>query len=105
MRDALSTLVKHLAERNNGRVELAQVREMCNYLREIQAEHKDYKKAEEDTSLFGRNLEMADMRNSKTLAMRVVPVSPQEFKMLKCGPFIAFLAAFGIRRPNNSGKG
>lgn len=32
--------------------------------------------------------------------MRVVPVTQDEFKMLRAGAFIAFLAAFGIRKPN-----
>lgn len=73
---------------------------MCGYLRQIQAEHKDYKRAEEDAILFGRSLEMADIRNSKySSAMRVVPITQEEFKMLKSAPFVAFLAAFGIRRP------
>ena len=72
---------------------------MCDYLHEIQIEHKEYKKAGEDAILFGRELEMADIRNSKNLAMRVVPVTQDEFKMLKNGAFINFLGAFGIRKP------
>jgi len=68
-------------------------------------EHREHKKAEEDAILFGRNLEMADIRNSLNLAMRVVPVTAEEFKMLKVAPFVAFLAAFGIRKPPQTGKG
>jgi len=78
---------------------------MCNYLKQIQEDHKEHKKAEEDAILFGRSLEMADIRNSKDLAMRVIPVTQEEFKMLRTGPFVAFLAAFGIRKPSQSGKG
>ena len=99
VKQSLNTLVKHLAERNDGKVQFAQVRAMCDYLNEIQIEHKEYKKAGEDAILFGRNLEMADIRNSKNLAMRVVPVTQDEFKMLKNGAFINFLGAFGIRKP------
>ena len=48
---------------------------MCEYLAQIQSDHKAHKRAEEDAILFGRDLEMADIRNSKNLAMRVVPVT------------------------------
>jgi len=78
-----------------------QISGMCDYLCTIQEEHREYKKAEEDAVLFGRNLEMADMRNSTNLAMRVVPVTQDEFKMLNNVAFIRFLAAFGIRKPQN----
>lgn len=74
---------------------------MCIYLSSIQKEHAEYKRAEEDAILFGRNLEMADIRNNSSLAMRVVPVTPEEFNMLKFGPFVAFLGAFGVRKPQN----
>lgn len=51
-------------------------------------------------------MDMADIQNSKNLAMRVVPVTQAEFKMLRTAAFIAFLEAFGIRRANvRSGKG
>ena len=79
---------------------------MCAYLKQIQSEHSEYKKAEDDAILFGRSLEMADFRNSKQTAMRVVPITQDEFKMLRSGPFVAFLAAFGIRRSQqNPSKG
>jgi len=101
VRDALTQLVKHLGERHEGKVEIAHVKSMSAYLKQIQLEHKEHKKAEEDAILFGRNLDMADLRNSKSTAMRVVPVTQDEFKMLRSGPFLAFLAAFGVRRPQN----
>jgi hypothetical protein len=47
---------------------------------------------------------MADIRNNDNLAMRVVPATQEEFKLLRNGPYIAFLAAFGIRKPAQ-GKG
>ena len=37
--------------------------------------------------------------------MRVVPVTQDEFKMMRTGAFIHFLAAFGIRRAAKQGKG
>ena len=95
---ALNTLCKHMSDRNDGKVQFSQIRAMCDYLTDIQQEHMAYKKAEEDAILFGRNIDMADIQNSKNLAMRVVPVTQEEFKMLRTGAFIAFLAAFGIRR-------
>ena len=105
MKHALHKLCKDLADRNDGKVQFSLVREMCEYLSEIQAEHKAYKRAEEDAILFGRNLDMADMQNSENLAMRVLPVTQDEFKMMRTGAFIHFLAAFGIRRAAKQGKG
>jgi len=61
VKHALNTLCKHLADRNEGKVHFSQVREMCEYLSEIQQEHKAYKRAEEDAILFGHNIDMADM--------------------------------------------
>lgn len=56
--------------------------------------------------LFGRDIDMADINNSKQMAMRVVPITQDEFKMLANPAFKNFLAAFGIRRPGNQqGKG
>ena len=79
---------------------------MCDYLCQIQSEHKEYKKVEEDAILFGRNMDMADIQaNSKNLAMRVVPITPTEFKMHRNGAFINFLAAFGIRKAARHSKG
>ena len=78
---------------------------MCAYLKQIQEEHKEYKRAEDDAILFGRNIDLADLRNAKNTAMRVVPVTQEEFKLLRSSAFIAFLAAFGIRRPQNQIKG
>ena len=77
---------------------------MCQYLKSIQVEYSDYKRAEEDAILFGRNLDMADIRNSSNLAMRVVPVTTEEFNMLRSSPFVAFLSAFGVRRPITQGN-
>ena len=104
VRQALNTLCKHISDRSEGKVEFEQIKKMCEFLRAIQIDHKDYKRVEEDTILFGHNLEMADMRNSKNLAMRVVPVTQEEFRMIRNGAFIAFLSAFGIRKPAQ-GKG
>lgn len=61
VKHALHKLCKDLADRNDGKVQFTLVREMCEYLSEIQAEHKAYKRAEEDAILFGRNMDMADM--------------------------------------------
>lgn len=40
---------------------------------------------------------MADIRNSKP-AMRVVPVTKDEFNMLSNSNFVAFLATFSVQR-------
>ena len=49
---------------------------------------------------------MRDLKNG-SIGMRVVPITPEEFKMLKTGPFVAFLASFGIRKSQSNpiGKG
>ena len=51
------------------------ITEMVEYLRQIQQEHKEFKREEENAILFGRKVEMADIRNSSNMAMRVVPVT------------------------------
>ena len=43
-------------------------------------------------------MEMEDLRNSQNLAMRVVPVTAEEIKIHTNGAYLAFLAAFGIRK-------
>ena len=80
--------------------------DICNYVVSIQQDYADYKKDYEGAINFGMELEMADIHhNANQLGMRVVPVSEQEFKMLRSGACVSFLSAFGIRRANKSGKG
>ena len=70
---------------------------MCHFIRQIQEEYAEFKSEEDNAVLFGRQIEMADIRNAGC-AMRVVPTTKDEFKMLQNQYFIAFLSTFGIQR-------
>ena len=76
VKQALEQLARSLGERNgDGKVHIGVITEMVEYLRQIQQEHKEFKREEENAILFGRKVEMADIRNSSNMAMRVVPVT------------------------------
>ena len=57
------------------------VKQMCNYVKQVQEEYTEFKLEEDNAILFGRNIEMADIRNSNC-SMKVVPVTKDEFKMV-----------------------
>ena len=104
VKQALEQLARSLGERNgDGKVHIGVITEMVEYLRQIQQEHKEFKREEENAILFGRKVEMADIRNSSNMAMRVVPVTQEEFKLLRNNAFVAFLSSFGIRRQSTKG--
>ena len=76
----MDNLAKNLAERSTNAegkkaVHIDQLSSMSDYLRQIWQDYKEYKHEEENAILFGRRMEMADIRNSTNLAMRVVPVT------------------------------
>ena len=52
--------------------------------------------------LFGGQLEIEDIKNAEP-AMRVVPVTREEFLMLENQAFLNFLKTFGISRGSQKG--
>lgn len=59
----------------------------------------EYHAAREDTILFGRQVEMMDVRHSENgLDMRVVPITQEEFKIHANPRFVKFMGTFGIQK-------
>ena len=67
------------------------------FVRQIQEEYSEFRSEEDNAILFGRQIEMSDIRNTNC-AMRVVPVTKDEFKMMQNQHFVMFLATFGVQR-------
>ena len=80
------------------------VEQMCHFVKQIQEEYTEFKSEEDNAILFGRTIEMADIRNSNC-AMRVVPVTKDEFKMVQNPYFVAFLATFCVQRNQAQPRG
>ena len=68
---------------------------MCMFVKQIQEEYSEFRSEEDNAILFGRQVEMSDIRNANC-GMRVVPVGKEEFKMMQNQYFVAFLATFGV---------
>ena len=67
--------------------------------------HAEYAKLNEDQILFGSALDMADIKKSQKLAMRIVPLTDREKRLLANVSFVRFLGAFGIGQPRQGERG
>ena len=72
---------------------------MCLFVKQISDEYTQYKAQEDNMLLFGGQLEIEDIKNAEP-AMRVVPVTREEFLMLENQAFLNFLKTFGISKVN-----
>ena len=83
--------------KNDAQLKYNTVEQMCMFVKQVQEEYSEFKSEEDNAILFGRQIEMADIRNAHC-GMRVVPVTNEEFKMIQNPYFVMFLATFGIQR-------
>lgn len=103
VRHALEWLITSLCKKESeGRVSFSRIKQMCEYVKDIQTEYAEYVTCKEDLILFGHEQDMADIvNNNDKCQMTVVPVTQEEFQMVQNQQFLTFLNAFGISKGSN----
>ena len=75
------------------------VKSMLLYCEAVFSDLAEYNRVRENTILFGKSVEMNDLRqNEAGLGMRLVPVTRDEFKLHANPKFVQFAALLGIQR-------
>lgn len=75
------------------------IQELNDFLTQIKNDLAEYNRAKEDAILFGRHVEMQDLRhNNDKLGMRVVPVTQPEFRILQNKRYVSFMSLFGLKK-------
>lgn len=75
------------------------VKSMLQYCEAVFSDLEEYNRVRENTILFGKSVEMNDLRqNEASLGMRLVPVTRDEFKLHVNPKFLQFASLLGIQR-------
>ena len=85
----------HSLINQTGTLSKQSLEDYCAYVSQICQDHEAFLAEQENSLLFGREIDMADLRKAK-VEMRVVPATRDHFKMLSQPSFTAFLGALGI---------
>ena len=69
----------------------AEIKSMLQYCESVCSDLQEYNRVREDTILFGKSVEMCDLRqNEAGLGMRLVPMTREEFKLHANPKFVQF---------------